>query len=120
MDVLTRYLQAFAGFVWGTPLLVLLLGGGVFFVVYSRGLPYRCFPHALAILGGNYDDSRSEGDLSHFQALASALSGTLGLGNVAGVAVAISVGGPGAVFWMWVSALLGIATKFFTCSLAVM
>jgi len=120
MEAIAHFLDAFASLVWGAPLLVLLLGGGVFFVVYSRGLPYRSFRHAIEILGGRYDDPNEDGDVPHFQALASALSGTLGLGNVAGVAVAISVGGPGAVFWMWVSAIVGVTTKFFTCTLAVM
>ncbi len=115
-----RFLVAFAGFVWGWPILVLLLGGGLFFLVYSHTLPYQHFRHSLQILGGRYDDPSEDGDLPHYQALSSALSGTLGLGNIAGVAVAITMGGPGAVFWMWVTALLGIATKFFTCTLAVL
>ncbi|MCZ6830418.1 MAG: amino acid carrier protein [Gammaproteobacteria bacterium] len=111
---------AFADFVWGTPLLVLMVGGGLFFALYSRFLPYRHLPHAIGIMLGRYDTPGAEGELSHAQALAAALSGTLGLGNIAGVALAIVAGGPGAVFWMWVSALVGIATKFFTCSLGIM
>ena len=113
-------LNAFAGFMWGPPLVVLLVGGGLFFVVYSGARPYRFFPHALAVLRGRYNDPDDAGDISHFQALSTALSGTLGMGNVAGVAVAIGLGGPGAVFWMWLTAVVGVATKFFTATLAVM
>jgi AGCS family alanine or glycine:cation symporter len=112
--------QHFVDAVWGTPLVVLLLGGGLFFFLYSRGLPYRHFGHALGIMLGRHDHPDEPGDLSHGQALAAALSGTLGMGNVAGVALAIVAGGPGAVFWMWVSAIIGVATKFFTCTLGVM
>jgi AGCS family alanine or glycine:cation symporter len=111
---------AFADFVWGTPLLVLLVGGGLYFAIYSRFLPYRHMAHAVGIMLGRYDTPKEPGELTHAQALAAALSGTLGLGNIAGVALAIVAGGPGAVFWMWVSALVGIATKFFTCSLGIM
>lgn len=114
-------LNSFASFMWGTPLVVLLVGGGLFFVWHSRGMPYRHFRHGFEIVTGKYDNvSGDQGDISHFKALATALSGTLGLGNITGVAVAITVGGPGAIFWMWVSAIVGIATKFYTASLAVM
>jgi AGCS family alanine or glycine:cation symporter len=106
--------------VWGTPLVALLLGGGCFFVIASRALPYRYMGHAIAILRGRYDTPDANGEISHQQALAAALSNTMGLGNIAGVALAIVAGGPGAVFWMWMSAIVGIATKFFTCSLGVM
>ncbi len=112
-------LGSLVGFLWGPPLVTLLVGGGLFFLLYSRLLPYRHLPDGVRLLF-RPADSKDEGTLSHFQALSTALSGTLGMGNVAGVAVAISVGGPGAIFWMWVSALLGIATKFYTCTLAVM
>lgn len=104
---------------WGPPLVVLLIGGGLFFLIYSRFLPYRTLPHSLRLLK-HKPEHDEPGQLSHFQALSTALSGTLGMGNVAGVAIAIALGGPGAIFWMWISALVGIATKFYTCSLAVM
>lgn len=120
MQTLEHIFSSFASFMWGTPLVVLLVGGGVFFALYSRFLPYRHFPHALAIVTGKYSRQNAPGELSHFQALSAALSGTLGLGNIAGVAVAITMGGPGAIFWMWMTAIIGIATKFYTCSLAVM
>ncbi len=105
---------------WGTPLVVLLVGGGLYFLFYSRFIPYRYFWHAIEVLRGKYDDPGDPGDISHFEALASALAATVGMGNISGVAVAIAVGGPGAVFWMWVSAIVGMATKFFTCTLSVM
>ena len=106
--------------IWGAPILILLLGGGLYFLIYSRLAPLRYIGHALAILTGKYDDPNEPGQLKHYQALSTALAGTVGMGNVSGVAVAITMGGPGAIFWMWISALLGVSTKFFTCSLAVM
>ena len=111
---------AFANFMWGLPLVILLVGGGLFFVLYSGGLPYRHFDHALQILTGRFDRNSDAGDIPHAQALSTALSGTLGLGNIAGVALAITMGGPGAIFWMWMTAVIGVATKFYTCSLSVM
>lgn len=105
---------------WGTPLVVLLVGGGLYFLLFSRFVPYRYFFHAVDVLRGKYDDPDDPGDISHFEALASALAATVGMGNISGVAVAIAMGGPGAVFWMWVSAIVGMATKFFTCTLSVM
>lgn len=110
----------FANWAWGPWLLVLLLGGGFFFLLYTRFVPFRYLPHAWQLLRGRYDDPDDPGQISHFQALSSALAGTIGMGNIAGVALAITIGGPGAIFWMWMTAILGIATKFFTCSLAVM
>ncbi len=97
-----------------------MLGGGFFFAVFSRFSPFRYLGHGLALLLGKNVEKEAPGEVSHFRALCSALSGTVGMGNVAGVAVAITQGGPGALFWMWVCALLGMATKFYTCSLAVM
>ncbi|HKJ31661.1 MAG TPA: alanine/glycine:cation symporter family protein [Balneolales bacterium] len=102
------------------PLLILLLGGGLFFMVYSGFAPFRYLKHALNVLRGKYDDPDDPGDINHFQALSSALAATLGMGNISGVAVAIVMGGPGALFWMWVSAFVGMASKFFTCTLAIM
>ncbi len=120
VDFLERWSAVFANAIWGTPLLVLLVGGGLFFAFYSRLLPYRHIGHAVAITLGRHDKPNDPGELSHAQALAAALAGTLGLGNIAGVALAIVAGGPGAIFWMWASALVGVATKFFTCSLGIM
>ncbi len=105
---------------WGTPLLILLLGGGTYFLLYSRLLPFRYIRHAMDILSGKFDNPDEPGQINHYQALSTALAATIGMGNISGVAVAISTGGPGAIFWMWVSAFFGVATKFHTCSLAVM
>ena len=120
MEQIEQLSLQFVDTVWGTPLVVLLLGGGLFFALYSRFLPYRHMGHAIGIMLGRHDTPDQPGELSHGQALAAALSGTMGLGNMSGVALAIVAGGPGAVFWMWMSALAGIATKFFTCTLGVM
>ncbi|MDX1278481.1 sodium:alanine symporter family protein [Oceanihabitans sediminis] len=119
-DKINALVEDFASLVWGLPLLILLIGGGFFLLVYSRFLPFRYLGHALQVLRGKYDNKEDEGEISHFQALTTALSSTIGMGNIAGVAVAISIGGPGAVFWMWVSAIIGMSTKFFTSSLAIM
>ncbi len=112
-------LSSFSGWLWGN-LLYLLLGGGLFFAVFSRSSPFRHLGHGLSLILGKSAESDAPGEVSHFRALCSALSGTVGMGNVAGVALAVTQGGPGAIFWMWVCALLGMATKFYTCSLAVM
>lgn len=120
MNKMDQFIADFASFVWGLPLLILLIGGGFYLLVISRFLPFRYLGHALQVLRGKYDNPDDPGEISHFQALSTALSATVGMGNIAGVAVAIAIGGPGAIFWMWVSAIIGMATKFFTNSLAVM
>ena len=109
----------FSNWLWGFPLLILLMGGGLFFLIYSGFVPYRYFFHAVTILRGKYSLS-GPGQLTPYQAVSTALASTVGMGNIAGVAVAIAVGGPGAIFWMWVSAVVGMATNFFTCLLASM
>ncbi|WP_452221275.1 alanine/glycine:cation symporter family protein [Lacinutrix salivirga] len=119
-DKINGFVESFASFVWGLPLLILLIGGGLFLILYSRFLPFRYLGHAIQVLRGKYDNKEDDGEISHFQALTTALSSTIGMGNIAGVAVAISIGGPGAVFWMWISAIIGMSTKFFTSSLAIM
>lgn len=120
MDFIQDAVSGFAGWIWGVPLLILLIGGGLFFMVYSRFMPFLYFKHAILVLLGKYDEKDKEGQISHYEALSTALAATVGMGNISGVAVAITMGGPGAIFWMWVSAFFGIATKFFTCTLAVM
>ena len=122
MEELESALAAFANFMWGPPLVVLLVGGGMFFMAHSRLLHFRYLGHAYALLRGKFDNQsgNADGDITHYRALATALSGTIGLGNITGVALAITIGGPGAVFWMWVTALVGISTKFYTASLAIM
>jgi|APSaa5957512576_1039674.scaffolds.fasta_scaffold00945_5 AGCS family alanine or glycine:cation symporter len=120
MSSIDALMIIFVDFMWGTPLVVLLLGGGLFFTIYSRFTPYRYLKHAVQIVMGKYDESDDPGQINHFQALSSALASTVGMGNISGVAIAIHTGGPGAVFWMWMSAIVGAATKFFTCSLSIM
>jgi AGCS family alanine or glycine:cation symporter len=120
VSAIDRALAHAVDLAWGPPLLVLLVFGGLALTLYSRFLPFRALSHAIAILRGRYDDPSDPGEISHFQALAMALSSTIGLGNIGGVAIAISQGGPGAVFWMWVAAVVGMGTKFFSCTLAVL
>ena len=121
MDIINNFFAELSNFLWGNfGVANLVIGGGVFFLIYSRLTPFRYFKHAFEILLDKHDDPDDEGQISHFQALSTALSSTVGIGNIAGVAVAISLGGPGALFWMWISAIVGMATKFFTCSLGIM
>ncbi len=120
MEKLDQFIADFASAVWGLPLLLLLIGGGLYLLIRSGFLPFQFIGHAIQVLRGKYDDPDDPGQISHFQALSTALSSTIGMGNIAGVAVAITIGGPGAVFWMWVSAVIGMSTKFFTSTLAIM
>jgi len=119
LETFSHWMQVMNGLVWGPPMILLLLGTGVFLTFRLRGIQLRHFKHAVACISGKYDDPEEQGDVSHFQALCAALSATIGTGNIAGVATAIALGGPGAVFWMWVTALFGMATKFTCCSLAL-
>ncbi|MBO6584818.1 MAG: alanine:cation symporter family protein [Gracilimonas sp.] len=105
---------------WGYPLVILLVGGGLFFLISSGFTPFRFFFHAIDLVRGKYDNPDDPGDINHFEALSTALASTVGMGNISGVAVAIFMGGPGALFWMWMSAIVGMATKFFTCTLSIM
>ena len=89
------------------------------FTIYFGLIQFRAFPHSIALVKGDYSDPNDAGEVSHFQALATALSGTVGLGNIAGVAVAIGIGGPGATFWMVLAGLMGMASKFTECTLGV-
>ncbi len=103
-----------------TAMLVLLLGGGLFLALYSRLRPYRYFRHAIDITRGKYDKEGATGEVSHLQALSAAIASTVGLGNISGVAIAVYLGGPGVIFWIWMVAILGMAIKYYSCSLAVM
>ena len=104
----------------GVPIVVIwLVFGALFFTFKMNFINVRGFKHAIDLVKGKYDDPKDEGEVSHFQALATALSATVGLGNIAGVAVAITVGGPGATFWMIVAGLLGMSSKFVECTLGV-
>nr|WP_243695783.1 alanine/glycine:cation symporter family protein [Rhodovulum marinum] len=96
-----------------------LVVGACVFTVYFGLIQFRAFPHSIALVKGDYSDPNDAGEVSHFQALATALSGTVGLGNIAGVAVAVGIGGPGATFWMILAGLLGMASKFTECTLGV-
>lgn len=120
MERIDAVLEISVDFAWGLPLLTLLIGGGLFFLAFSRFLPFQGLRHSLEILRGKFDRADDPGEISHFQALSTALAATVGMGNIGGVAIAITQGGPGALFWMWVAAVVGMATKFFTCTLAVM
>lgn len=120
MKQLNELTAIFSSLVWGLPLLILLIGGGIYLLIRSKFMPFLLIGHAIQVLRGRYDDPNDSGQISHFQALTTALSSTIGMGNIAGVAVAISIGGPGAVFWMWISAIVGMSTKFFTSTLAIM
>ncbi|MDG1916264.1 MAG: alanine/glycine:cation symporter family protein [Flavobacteriales bacterium] len=126
VDVIAQFIFwdpiAAMGFDIGTsiPIVVVwLVFGAIFFTLKMNFINIRAFKHAIDLVRGKYDDPNDEGEVSHFQALATALSATVGLGNIAGVAVAITVGGPGATFWMIVAGLLGMSSKFVECTLGV-
>ena len=120
MLLLNEYASTFAELAWGQWLVYFLIGSGIYFLLRSKLVPFRYIPHAFEVLLGRHKSKTDVGDVSSFKALAASLSGTIGLGNIAGVAVAIQIGGPGAIFWMWITAIFGIASKFFSCSLSVM
>lgn len=96
-----------------------LVVAATIFTVYFGLIQFRAFPHSISLVKGDYSDPNDAGEVSHFQALATALSGTVGLGNIAGVAVAVGIGGPGATFWMILAGLMGMASKFTECTLGV-
>ncbi|HEX5520675.1 MAG TPA: sodium:alanine symporter family protein [Longimicrobiaceae bacterium] len=107
------------GWVWGPPLLILLIGTGFYLTFLLRGIQFRELGHSLWLALVQRSEEGAEGDISHFQALMTALAATVGTGNIAGVATAIAVGGPGALFWMWISGLVGMATKYAEAVLGV-
>ncbi len=108
------------GFVWGLPLIVLLLGTGVYLTIRLKGIQFTKLLHSLYLAFiKRKEKGDAEGDISHFEALMTALSATVGTGNIAGVATAIIAGGPGALFWMWITGLFGMATKYSEAVLAV-
>ncbi len=116
---LTEWTGIVSGYAWGIPSIVLLVGTGLYLTIRLRFVQIRGFKHSWGIIRGKYDKPVDPGEVTHFQALSTALSATVGTGNIAGVATAIAFGGPGAVFWMWITALVGMATKFASCSLAL-
>jgi AGCS family alanine or glycine:cation symporter len=105
--------------VWGPVMIGLLVGTGLYLTIRIGFAQFLYLRHAVHCVGGRYDHLNDAGDISHFRALTTALAATIGTGNIAGVATAIVMGGPGAIFWMWITALVGMATKFTSCSLAV-
>ncbi|MDH3345889.1 MAG: sodium:alanine symporter family protein [Kiritimatiellaceae bacterium] len=119
MEGLTGLLEKIDGYAWGWFTIIVLVGTGIFLTARLLFVQVRHLAHAVVCVMGKYDNPEESGDISHFKALATALSATIGTGNIAGVATAIAAGGPGAVFWMWITALVGMATKFTSCTLAV-
>jgi len=105
--------------IWGVPLIALLVGTGIYLTFLLKGLQFRKLYHSLWLALVKRKEENSEGDISHFQALMTALAATVGTGNIAGVATAIAIGGPGALFWMWITGLFGMATKYAEAVLAV-
>jgi AGCS family alanine or glycine:cation symporter len=119
MDLFNQLLSQVDDFLWSYVLVTLLLGTGIYLTARMRLVQVRGLWHGIKLTAGVYDRPDDPGDLKHFHALSTALSATVGIGNIAGVAIAIQKGGPGALFWMWMTAALGMATKFTCCTLAV-
>ena len=115
-----KVLTVIRDFIWGLPLIIILVGTGIFLTIRLKGLQIRGLFYSLylALIKRKEDDNQA-GDISHFQALMTALAATVGTGNIVGVAVAIATGGPGALFWMWVTGLFGMATKYSEAVLAI-
>ncbi|MDD3467948.1 MAG: sodium:alanine symporter family protein [Campylobacterales bacterium] len=110
MEILNIVISRVASFLWGVPLVLLLLGTGLYLTLLLRGVQFRAFIHAFKLVFHKEHDG--DGDISHFAALMTALAATVGIGNIVGVATAITLGGPGAVFWMWATGMVGMATKY--------
>jgi AGCS family alanine or glycine:cation symporter len=120
MDTFDTVLDAINTVIWHDYVLYIVLGVGVLFTIWSGFCQYRALTHGTAVIRGKYDDKDDPGAINHFQALSAALSATVGLGNIGGVAVAIALGGPGAVFWMWMIGLAGMALKTTEVTLSMM
>jgi len=120
MTQLTEWTGWLSRLLWGNYVtLIALVGTGLYLTLRMGFIQVKGFRHSAELIGGKYSDPSHQGEVSHFQALATALSATIGTGNIAGVATAISFGGPGALFWMWVTAFVGMATKFTECTLSL-
>ncbi len=119
MNLITDILGVIADYIWSMPLVIVLVGVGVLFTFMLPLLQARKLGHSFAIIRGKYSDPTDKGDITHFQALCTALSATVGVGNIAGVATAIHAAGPGIVFWMWVAAFFGMMTKYAECLLSL-
>ncbi|MBW2370126.1 MAG: sodium:alanine symporter family protein, partial [Deltaproteobacteria bacterium] len=114
-----RYLDILNGIVWGPVTICLLVGTGILITLLVRCIQLRWFVYAWGLISGRYDDPEDEGEVTHFQALSAALSATIGTGNIAGVGTAVALGGPGAIFWMWVTAFFGMGLKYAECTLSL-
>jgi AGCS family alanine or glycine:cation symporter len=119
MERIQLSIAAISSLVWGVPMLLLILGTGVYLTWILRGIQFRELGHSLWLALVKRKEEGAEGDISHFQALMTALAATVGVGNIAGVATAIAAGGPGALFWMWITGLVGMATKYSEAVLGV-
>ncbi|MGM0610084.1 MAG: alanine/glycine:cation symporter family protein [Thermodesulfobacteriota bacterium] len=114
-----EFLGSISSFVWGPVTIVLLVGTGVLITLIVPFIQLRKFGYAWKLISGKYDDPKDKGEITHFQALSAALSATIGTGNIAGVGTAVALGGPGAVFWMWITAIFGMALKYGECLLSL-
>ncbi len=112
-------LENIDAFMWGPVTICLLVGTGIFISSYSKFVQFRHFGYAWKLISGKFDNPDDEGEITHFQALSTALSATIGTGNIAGVGTAVALGGPGAVFWMWVTAVFGMGLKYAECLLSL-
>ncbi|MFD1362392.1 alanine/glycine:cation symporter family protein [Lentibacillus salinarum] len=119
MAQIEEFLGQVSDIVWGVPLLVLLVGTGIYLTIRLGALQVRSLPYALKLAFSRNQDKKSDGDISHFQALMTASAATVGTGNIVGVATAVVLGGPGAILWMWVAGFFGMATKYGEAILAV-
>ena len=119
MDVIGNFLDKAGSIIWGPPLLILLVGTGIFLTARLAFIQVRLLPYSLKQVFSRKHDKKSEGDISQFQALMTAMAATVGVGNIVGVATAVSLGGPGAIFWMWMAGFFGMATKYGEAILAV-
>jgi alanine or glycine:cation symporter, AGCS family len=117
MNTAENLVATLSNWVWGPPMLILLVGTGLYLTIILKGLQFRVLPMALRMIF--HREPNEKGDISHFAALMTALAATVGIGNIVGVATAITLGGPGAVFWMWMTGLVGMATKYAEAVLAV-
>ena len=117
MEFLESIISTLSSIIWGPPMLILLVGTGIYLTIILKGMQFWALPHAIKLIFHKEPDG--EGEISHFAALMTALAATVGIGNIVGVATAITLGGPGAVFWMWMTGLVGMATKYSEAVLAV-
>lgn len=116
---MNEIISVFSNFVWGIPMITIILGTGIYISFKLKFIQLTGLKHGFQLISGKFDNPKDKGQISHFQALATALSATIGTGNIAGVATAIAAGGPGSLFWMWISAIFGMAIKFSSATLAV-